>query len=49
MVRHTEDTVESSYMPDYLPNRKVTAVKSHFRSYWHLYLIGGLALVTLTR
>lgn len=49
MVRHTGDVTESGYMPDYLPNRKVFAVKSHFKSYWYLYLIAGLALLAVTR
>ena len=49
MVRHTEDDIGVGYMPDYLPNRKAFAVKSHFRSYWYLYLIAGLALLAVTR
>lgn len=49
MVRHIKDDESTGYMPDYLPNRKVTAVKSHFKAYWYLYLIGGLVLVALTR
>lgn len=50
MVHNIEDDEGTGgYMPDYLPNRKVTAVKSHFRSYWYLYLIGGLVLVAVTR
>ncbi len=49
MVRHIEDDEGTGYMPDYLPNRKVYAIKSHFRSYWYLYLIGGFVLVALTR
>ena len=49
MVRDFKDEDDIGYMPDYLPNRKVYAVKSHFRSYWYLYLIGGLVLVAVAR
>lgn len=50
MVRHTEDNNgDTGYMPDYLPNRKVFAVKSHFRSYWPFYLIGAIVLAIILK
>lgn len=40
---------EPGYMPDYLPNRKVFAVKSHFRNYWPFYLVGIIILAIVVR